>query len=122
MDGRNNKAPSIAGGALGLLRWIYLRQKHHDPPMAVVVVVRVRCSAQRFMPPIMLAPVPHCQSAAQVTYCAMPFPNDQFSFFTSIRLMNTSSRRTASSACRLSAMVLNSSCFFSTDRPSLMVI
>ncbi|CAI8858564.1 hypothetical protein EMIT0232MI5_20244 [Pseudomonas sp. IT-232MI5] len=47
-DGRNNKAPSIAGGALGLLRWGYLRQKHHDPPVAVVVV-RVSCSARMFM-------------------------------------------------------------------------
>jgi hypothetical protein len=34
----------------------------------------------------------------QAAYCAMPLPNDQFSFFTSTRVMNTSSGRTASAA------------------------
>jgi hypothetical protein len=29
----------------------------------------------------------------QAAYCAMPLPNDQFSFLTSTRLMNTSSTR-----------------------------
>jgi len=61
-DGRNNKAPSIAGGALGLLRWVYLTHKHHDPPVAVVVV-RVRCSGRRFMQAIMLAAAKGCQPA-----------------------------------------------------------
>jgi hypothetical protein len=61
-DERNNKAPSIAGGALGSLRWIHLRQHHHDPPMAVVVV-RVRCSGRRVMPPIMLVAAKGCQPA-----------------------------------------------------------
>jgi hypothetical protein len=62
MDGRNNKAPSIAGGASGLLRWIYLTHKHHGPPVAVVVV-RVSCSARMFMGPIMLGASRHCQLA-----------------------------------------------------------
>jgi len=61
-DGRNNKAPSIAGGALGSLRWIHLRQQHHDPPVAVLVV-RVRYSGRRFMQPIMLAAAKGCQPA-----------------------------------------------------------
>ncbi|GGK29524.1 hypothetical protein GCM10009103_25670 [Pseudomonas koreensis] len=61
-DGRNNKAPSIAGGAPGLLRWIYLTHKPHDPPVAVVVV-RVRCSARKFMGSIMLAASTGCQLA-----------------------------------------------------------
>ncbi|MCY1309366.1 hypothetical protein D9M70_594560 [compost metagenome] len=43
-----------------------------------------------------------CQRA----YWAMPLPNDQFSFFTSTRLMKTSSARTASCALRPSTMVL----------------
>ncbi len=59
-DGRNNKAPSIAGGAWGSLRCIYLSQPPHDPPEAVVVV-RVRFSAAKFMRPIMLWVRQTCQ-------------------------------------------------------------
>ena len=38
-----------------------------------------------------------------VTYCASPLPNDQFSFGTSTRLMNTSSRRSPTVSCNPSA-------------------
>jgi hypothetical protein len=39
-------------------------------------------------------------------YCATPLPKDQFSFFTSTRLMSTSSMRTPKSLCRFSATAL----------------
>jgi len=42
----------------------------------------------------------------QVTYCAMPPPNDQFSFATSTRLITTSSARTFNCACMSSTMRL----------------
>ena len=42
----------------------------------------------------------------QVTYCAMPPPNDQFSFATSTRLITTSSGRTFNCACMSSTMRL----------------
>ena len=63
------------------------------------------------------APFPH-----QLTYCACPLPNDQFSFFTSTRLMNTSSRRIPTAACRPSAMPRYNAFFCSSVRPSFQVI
>jgi len=55
-------------------------------------------------------------------YCAMPLPNDQFSFFTSTRPMNTSSMRTPSSLCSRSATALKKAFFISSVRPSFSVI
>ena len=46
------------------------------------------------------------RGAGQVTYCAMPPPNDQFSFATSTRLITTSSARTFNCACMSSTMRL----------------
>ena len=40
----------------------------------------------------------------QAAYWASPSPNDQFSFLTSTRLMNTSAVASANAACRRSAM------------------
>jgi hypothetical protein len=39
-------------------------------------------------------------------YCAMPLPKDQFSFFTSTRLMKTSSRLSPTRSCSPSATAL----------------
>lgn len=55
-------------------------------------------------------------------YCAIPFPNDQFSFSTSTRLMNTSSRRNPGDSASSSAMRLYSAFFCSSVRVLLSVI
>src|ERR1700744_1181373 len=57
-----------------------------------------------------------------VAYCATPLPNDQFSFFTSIRWMRTSSSLRPTAALRPSAIALKSAFFCSTVRPSFQVI
>ncbi len=49
---------------------------------------------------------PKREAGRRHAYCATPLPNDQCSFATSTRLMNTSSRRMFSCVCRSSAMRL----------------